>query len=33
MESYNLNFIVVHDRYSYGGKPRTIEELKEVKCS
>lgn len=29
MESFNLNFIVVYDRYNFGGKPRTIEELKE----
>ena len=31
MESFNLNFIVVYDRYNFGGKPRTIEELKEVR--
>lgn len=27
---YNMNFIVVQDRYEFAGRSRTIEELKEV---
>ena len=30
MQTYNYNFIVVHDRYSFSGKTHAIEELKEV---